>query len=347
MMSAASFGRPAPFIRQKAPAPTFVLRQSSAAYQFMSSDRRHCLRQKVNTPAFASFDGVTGGMILDLSEEGMAMQSTPPLDGHGLVPNSLVPVHISLGEPAAYLETTGYVAWADALGRAGVRFSDLPDEARVRLREWLTQNAGTKSWKAPRWVVRDTAFGRSSAPSTRSGVALSLETEQSAEVSGASLAAAVSTTVQYEFQSLGGDLNAALALIVSRARSITRGSGAAVALAGELGMTCRAAAGENVPAVGTEVDIASGFTGECIRQLRPLRCDDAASDEHANAEACRSLEIRSILASPILYERDLVGLLEVFSASPYAFDDGDLAVVERLAQTVVLTLSRAEAFRHD
>jgi len=90
----------------------------------------------VNTPAFASFDGVTGGMILDLSEEGMAMQTQTPLDAH-----SLVPLHLTLGEPAAYLETTGYVAWADALGRAGVRFSELPDEARTRLPEWLTQNA--------------------------------------------------------------------------------------------------------------------------------------------------------------------------------------------------------------
>jgi GAF domain-containing protein len=57
------------------------------------------------------------------------------------------------------------------------------------------------------------------------------------------------------------------------------------------------------------------------------------------------LGIRSILAAPILYERDLVGLLEVVSTRPFAFDDGDLAVVSRLAQTVVLTLSRAEAFR--
>src|SRR5438128_12481456 len=121
----------------------------------MAPERRHALRQKVNTPAFASFDGVTGGMILDLSEEGMAMQAQSPLESH-----TLVPLHLSLGEPAAYLETTGYVAWADALGRAGVRFSDLPDEARARLREWLTVNASTPRWKAPRWVVRASDFRR-------------------------------------------------------------------------------------------------------------------------------------------------------------------------------------------
>jgi hypothetical protein len=301
----------------------------------MAPDRRHCLRQRVNTPAFASFDGVTGGMILDLSEDGMAMQGTAPLEAH-----SIVPLHISLGEPTAYLETTGYVAWADALGRAGVRFADLPDESRNRLRDWMTDHASTPSWKAPRWVVREPALGRSSGPSASRGVALSLETEPDLSETNAA-----STTIQYEFKSLGGDLSAALTLIASRACSITRGTGAAVALSGERGMTCRAVAGSNVPEIGSEVDIDSGFSGECLRLLRPLRCDDAASEPTADVEACRYLEIRSILAAPIVYERDLVGLLEVFSTGPHAFDDGDLAVVERLAQTVLLTLSRAEAFR--
>ncbi len=304
----------------------------------MAPERRHSFRQKVNTPAFASFDGVTGGMILDLSEEGMAMQAMAPLETH-----SRVPLHLSLGEPEAYLETTGYVAWADALGRAGVRFSDLPDEARARLREWMTVNAGARSWKAPRWVVRTSAFGRPSPNSSLpGGVALSLETEPDISGNGSR-----STTVQYEFKSLGTDFNASLKLIASRACSITRGTGAAVALAAENGMTCRAVAGNTVLEIGAEVNVSSGFTAEGIRSAQPLRCDNSESDARVDIFACRQLGIRSILAAPVPYERDIVGLLEVFSTQPFAFDNGDLAVVERLAQTVVLTLSRAEAFQRE
>jgi len=306
----------------------------------MPPERRHALRQKVNTPAFASFDGVTGGMILDLSEEGMAMKTLAPLVAH-----SVVPVHLSLGEPAAYLETTGYVAWADALGRAGVRFSDLPDEARVRLRNWLTENAGALSWKAPRWVVLDSMDASASDGASRSaGVALNLETQSH---TAQAERAALSTTVQYEFKSLGQDLDAALRLIASRACSITRGTAAAVALAEDRGMICRAVSGSSTLKIGARVDIAAGFTGECARRGRPLRCDDSRSDPRVDAEACNQLGIRSILAAPVFYERDLVGLLEVFSTQPFAFDDGDLAVVERLAQTVVLTLRRAEAFQQN
>jgi hypothetical protein len=290
----------------------------------------------VNTPAFASFDGVTGGMILDLSEEGMAMQSGAPLEAH-----SILPFHLSLGEPAAYLETTGYVAWADALGRAGVRFSELPDEVRIRLRDWLTEHAADPSWKAPRWVVRESAFrGNGGNGHSAKGVALSLEPRPEVPKKPS-----VSTTVQYEFQTLSTDINAALKLIASRACSITRGTGAAVALAGENGMTCRAVAGTTAPPVGAQVNVSSGFSGECIRLVRPLRCDDSETDSRVDAEACRLLGLRSILAAPVLYERDIVGLVEVFCDRAHAFDDGDLAVVERLAQTVVLTLSRAEVFQ--
>jgi hypothetical protein len=302
----------------------------------LAIERRHSLRHKVNTPAFASFDGVTGGMILDLSEEGMAMQTMAPLEEH-----SRVPLHISLGEPAVYLETTGYVAWADALGRAGVRFSDLPYESRARLREWLTNHASAPSWKAPRWVVREQSSYRGvGQPKNGNGVALSLEAQPG---NGHNGNGSSSTSVQYEFKSLGGDLNAALTLIVSRAYSITRGTGAAVALSNETGMVCRGVAGTTVPPIGTLVDTTRGFSGECIRFGKAMRCDDSAFDPRVDARACRQLDIRSILAAPVLYERDIVGLLEVFSTQPCAFDEGDVAVVERLAQTVVLTLSRADA----
>ena len=153
--------------------------------------------------------------------------------------------------------------------------------------------------------------------------------------------------MQYEFKAMHKDINESLQLIASRAFAITRGDGAAVALIGENGMTCRAVAGAAAPEVGARVNLTAGFTGECIRLARPLRCDDSESDAFADGEACRQLGVRSIVAAPVLYERDLVGLLEVFSARPFAFDDGDLAVVERLAQTVVMTLSRAEVLQRD
>lgn len=289
-------------------------------------DRRHALRHRVHTPAFASFDGVTGGVILDLSEEGLAMQTTAPVQT-----NSRIALHLSLSE-AMQLDTTGYVAWADALGRAGVRFSDLPEEARERLKQWLAVNDNRPSRKAPKLTLGDSALAAFATNEIREPLAISLEPEAAGKPA--------STTIQYEFATLGSDLNLALRLISARACSLTRGTGAAIALAHNGSMMCRASVGRNAPALGSKLDADSGFSGECMRSSKALRCDDAETDPRVNAESCRHLGIRSILAAPVQYERDVIGLLEIFSNVPFAFDEGDVAVVERLAQTVLLTMNQ-------
>jgi hypothetical protein len=301
------------------------------------------LRHKVHGPVFASFDGVTGGMILDLSEQGLSMQTIVPLQA-----NSQMHFRLELPDSDAGLETTGYIAWADALGRAGVRFSDLPADARQRLDEWLALNDELPSRKAPKLTLARVA-GRGLGSKTAGKQAveprfISLEAEPGAsEVRGPT---PVSTTIQYEFNSLGPDLNTALRIISERARMLLRGSGAAIAFIERGPMMCRASVGKGGPPLGTHVDINAGFSGECVRTGKSLRCDDAELDLRVEVAACRRLGIRSIVAVPIRYERDVVGLIEVFSPKSFAFDEGDLAVLEGLAQTALLALRRATAKIH-
>ena len=312
----------------------------------MITDRRSCLRHKVHGPIFASFDGVTGGMILDLSEQGLSMQTAAPLDADHQFQRS-----VDLPDSDTHLETTGYIAWADALGRAGVRFSELPVEARQRLDEWLVLNDTAPSRKAPKLSfdrVPGLGLGsKSSGNGTREPRYISLEASLEAEAGAAGIHGRppVSTSIQYEFNSLGSDLNTALRVIGERARTLLRGTGAAIAIVDRGPMMCRASVGTGGPPLGTHVDINSGFSGECIRTGKTLRCDDAETDSHVEAAICRRLGIRSIVAAPIRYEREVVGVLEVFSTQPFAFDDGDLAVLERLAQTVLLMVSHTQPFK--
>lgn len=110
---------------------------------------------------------------------------------------------------------------------------------------------------------------------------------------------------------------------------------------------CRASVGQGGPPLGTRVDVNSGFSGECLRAGKALRCDDAETDPRVAVEICRRLGIRSIAAAPIRYERDVVGLLEVFSQQTFAFDEGDLAILERLAQTALLMASQSHQLKRD
>jgi GAF domain/PilZ domain len=304
----------------------------------MIPERRSCVRHKVHGPVFASFDGVTGGFILDLSEEGMAMQTVAPVEAHRRV-------QLGMNLPEAdYLETTGYVAWADALGRAGVRFSELPEEARLRLDRWLAHNSGSPSHRAPKFTLSDPVSSLHKTDlaedPARQGWAITLEPEMHA--SGVSHDQR-GLTVEYEFRPLGSDLPAMLRLIGERARSLTRGTSAVIALGRYGFFRCRASVGASAPALGAYLDVNSGLSGECVRTGKALRCDDTEADPRVEVASCRRLGIRSIVAAPIQYEREIVGLREVLSNRPYAFEEGDVALVERLAQTILMTISQMDA----
>src|SRR5271170_6469691 len=103
--------------------------------------RRQRVRQKVHTPAYASLNGSTSGQILDLSEivdiseGGMAIQTSSPLQ----VQRS-VNLCLDLTATRTCIHTAGEVVWSDRSGRVGIRFPQMPDEALRQLKEWLFVN---------------------------------------------------------------------------------------------------------------------------------------------------------------------------------------------------------------
>jgi len=99
-------------------------------------------------------------------------------------------------------------------------------------------------------------------------------------------------------------------------------------------MVCRASLGANAPPLGCYLDVTSGFSGQCVRSGRTLRCDDSENDPRVDLANCRRLEIRSILATPILFKGDVVGIIEIFSSRPNAFDDRHVVGLKALAGTV-------------
>ncbi|MGH9511027.1 MAG: GAF domain-containing protein [Terriglobales bacterium] len=303
-------------------------------------DRRNAVRHKMRAPVFAIFDGVTSGMILDLSEHGLSILAAVAPQS-----NRPIPLRLKLSEPADNVEMTGYVAWADTLGRAGIRFSDLPADARLRLQDWLTANAGKPARKTPKFTLDESLLAElhnslSSLPEKPRTINFEAEPSPAARPEDEQ-----PSTVQFEFKSLGSDLDAALHVIAERAQTLTRATGAALAFASNGLLTCRASVGDAAPALGATVDADIGFSGGCVRTGNTVRCDDAASDPRVDKLVCERLAIRSIIAAPIQYERQIVGLLEVFSPQPFAFDGGDVAVVERLARTALLTLSQNAEFK--
>ncbi len=146
---------------------------------------------------------------------------------------------------------------------------------------------------------------------------------------------------------LSPQLSADLALeivlneIVEQACLATGATGAAIVLKDEGEMVCRASSGDTSPALGTRFDNATGLSHLCIETSRVQRCDDAQADPRAEAEACRRLGVRSVMALPLLKDAEVVGLFEVFSSLSSAFGDRDEHTLEALSRRVLKNLELA------
>jgi hypothetical protein len=143
------------------------------------------------------------------------------------------------------------------------------------------------------------------------------------------------------------DLDAALQLLADRAQYITGASGAAIALrCGEHNdMLCRASAGSNAPELGALLSMECGLSGECVRTRQPLRCDDAERDPRVNREVCRELAIASVVILPILSGEQVLGVFELLSGKPRAFDERDLSALLRLSEMVETAVKHAAAMQ--
>ena len=141
------------------------------------------------------------------------------------------------------------------------------------------------------------------------------------------------------------DLDAALQLLADRAQYITGASGAAIALRrGEHhDMLCRASAGSNAPELGALLSMVYGLSGECVRTRQLLRCGDAGRDPRVNREVCRELGIASVVVMPILSGQQVLGVFELISGKPHAFEERDLSALLRLSEMVETAVKHAVA----
>jgi GAF domain len=141
------------------------------------------------------------------------------------------------------------------------------------------------------------------------------------------------------------DLDATLQLLVEGAQYITGATGAAIALrrGQRHDMLCRASAGSSAPELGALLSMEYGLSGESVRTRKALRCDDAQRDPRVNREGCRQLGIASVVVMPIVSDEQVLGVFELFSGKPCAFDERDLSALRRLSEMVETAVKHAAA----
>ena len=134
-----------------------VARSLRAGQGFMPRNPRHSSRHELGTLVYLQL-GVAAlpAIVLDLSEQGLALQAPEPLPS---VQN--VPLRFVLPGTSQLVEATGKVIWADDDGRAGMFFSHLSPISHQHLKSWLAKR-GAKTKNAVR-VLLPPQRGRRSA----------------------------------------------------------------------------------------------------------------------------------------------------------------------------------------
>jgi GAF domain-containing protein len=144
-----------------------------------------------------------------------------------------------------------------------------------------------------------------------------------------------------------GDINLepGISIIAEKAQVLTGATGAAIALRRGSEIICRARTGRTAPDIGVRLQTDSGLSAECVRTGEVLLCDDAESNPRVDWASCRRMGVRSILVAPLRHFRRTLGVFEVLSSTPGAFDNNDVATMQFLSGMMVATISRLSSLQ--
>lgn len=124
------------------------------------AERRIATRKRVEgSLSLVDLGPENGGLMLDLSEGGLALQTVFPVSQE-----SAVPIRFELPETNVSIHATAAVAWVKNSKQVGLRFTEIPANAQEQIRQWLNggpkfQDAFTESLPESTLVYSDAAEG--------------------------------------------------------------------------------------------------------------------------------------------------------------------------------------------
>ncbi len=136
------------------------------------------------------------------------------------------------------------------------------------------------------------------------------------------------------------DLEPGISILAERAQALTGATGAAIALRRGNEIVCRARTGRTAPDIGVRLQTDIGLSAECVRTGEVLLCHDAEANSRVDQASCRHLGVRSVLVAPLRHFRRTLGVFEVLSSTPNAFDHEDVATMQFLSGMMVAAISR-------
>ena len=136
------------------------------------------------------------------------------------------------------------------------------------------------------------------------------------------------------------NLEPGIHIIAERAQSLTGATGAAIAFAPAMRLCAALVPGARPRTWESTFKPIRDCRAECMRTGEILLCHDAESNPRVDIASCRRLGARSILVAPLRHFRNTLGVFEVLSSTPYAFDHRDVSTMQLLSSVMVAAMMR-------
>lgn len=139
------------------------------------------------------------------------------------------------------------------------------------------------------------------------------------------------------------DLEATLQLLAERARYLTGASGVSIGLRSGSLVVCQAGSGPLALQPGSQFSVDTGLAGESLHLRQILRCDDVGKGRNRSEESWQELGVRSVMVGPLLRDGEAVGVFELLAKRADAFEERDVAMLQRLSEMVLTALGHFDA----
>lgn len=132
-----------------------------------ASERRATQRVRASSLIYVALDDGNGGIVTCISESGLALTAAGVLQGREMG-DELPKMQIQLPEIEGAIEANGRIAWKSESGKvAGVRFVDLGEEDRDRIRRWISAQTRKNSLEQDQPDLRKMPLPAAKAPKKR------------------------------------------------------------------------------------------------------------------------------------------------------------------------------------
>ncbi|MEZ0391956.1 MAG: CHASE3 domain-containing protein [Pseudobdellovibrionaceae bacterium] len=133
-------------------------------------------------------------------------------------------------------------------------------------------------------------------------------------------------------------------LVVQRSLDLTQADGSIIEILEGDNLVYHHAHGAAHAFLGMKIPRTGSFSGLCLKENKTLICHDSETDDRVNREACRKVNLRSMIVVPLQHGDQVIGVLKNYSATPHHFDDQAFRALTLLTGLLSSALSQAQEF---